>query len=193
MNLKKRRFIIILPLLAIIILCVGMNINIMNSNKSSVSLSEFIEQGEHEGLSLTIYYLTPIACTLVALSVDELIYGDKPPRKKNEIHGRYNYKIIISDTLLEDEIFDILNQLANTDLIPVENETRVDARIYYVFKNKKGQKIYDVAMWGYTSNSVFVNGLEAEWNDIFSEVIMPFLPEDDARVLETYVFHLKPL
>ena len=38
MNLKKRRFFLILPLLAIIIFCVGMNI--MNSNKSSVSLSD---------------------------------------------------------------------------------------------------------------------------------------------------------
>jgi len=196
MNLKKIIYFFILPLLAIIIaISVVVGINIMNSKKTPISFSEYIKQGEYGGLRLTIYYMRPTTSTPAPVSIDELLYGNNPPKKKNEIYGWYDYKIILEGGSNDHENFEILKQLADLDIIPVENVSYTNARIYYVFENEKGQKIYDVAMWGYLTNSnnsayvnsVYVNGIAVEWNDTFCEVIMPFLPGKDARILERYV------
>jgi len=185
MNRKKLIRFVILPLLSIVILIsVVVGMNTMNSKISSIILPEFIERGEYDGLSLTIYYLSPFAESVAPLEINELIYGNNPPKKKNEILGLYDYRIT---SLGGYENFEILKQLANIDLVPIKNESRINARIYYVFENEKGQKICDVGMWGYPNNSVYFNGLEVEWNDVFSEVIIPCLPEKAAKQLELYV------
>ena len=132
--------------------------------------SKQIEQGNLNDLSFTIYYVSPNIFTLYPWSVDDLVRG---------------HPIVIDGTRLEEHI-DLLKQMSNAALIPVEHETRINARIYYVFETKKGKKIFDVAMWG-DDNSIYVNGLEVEENNIFYDVLMPFLPEDAAEELQTYL------
>jgi len=54
-----------------------------------------------------------------------------------------------------------------------------------VFETNKGQKIFDVVMWGFNnSNSIFINGYEMKENEIFYDAIIPFLPEDLVKNLE---------
>jgi hypothetical protein len=141
-----------------------------------------------EGVNLTIYYMSPCITTRAPLSVDDLIYGTtamNEKKKRDEINGQYEYKIIVNGHKME-EYIDTLEQLRNTALLPIDNKTKISTRIYYVFEIKKEHKIFDVAMWGSTANSMFVNGIAVEGNNIFYDVIMPFLPEEAARELEKY-------
>ena len=144
MNRKKFFCFVILPLLLIISISVVVGVNIINSKKTPIILSEYLERGEYEGLSLTIYYMSLSTETFTPLSVEELVYGmgvaDKSPSKKNDINGCYDYKISIRGVVNDHKNFEILKQLAEIDLIPVEHESYTNARIYYVFENRKGQK-----------------------------------------------------
>ena len=58
--------------------------------------------------------------------------------------------------------------------------------MYYVFENKNGKKILEVAGSG-DHDSLFVNGVEIEEDYIFYRVIIPFLPEIDAKMLEDFM------
>lgn len=141
------------------------------AKKAQERLSKQIENGNVSNLSLTIYYLSPFYYTFAPLDVDELI------------GGYYEHKMVVDGNMLE-EYIDLLNQISSIELIPVENESYIDARIYYVFEARNNRKIFDVAMWGDEWN-VYVNGVEVKETDIFYDVIMPFLPEDAVSTLET--------
>ena len=119
-------------------------------------------------LSLTIYYIDPWEFTLLPLSVDLLI-------------NNYKDDVIYINDL--EEHTDLLKQINSDVLIPVEHESRIYAWIYYVFKTKNNRKIFDVAMWG-DDFSIYVNGLEIQENNVFYNIVTPFLPEDIAEYLE---------
>ncbi len=138
--------------------------------------SQQIEKGSLRDISLTIYYFSPYILTFDAVSVEGIIRG-------------HDYKIVVDGTRLEVYI-DLLKQMINTALIPAEHEQYLNARIYYVFETKEGEKLFDVAMWGYlssTDSSIYVNGLEVKEDNIFYDVLMPFLPEDAAKELNKYL------
>lgn len=143
------------------------------SKKSSIKFSKLLKQENLDDLSLTIYYINPLILTLYPLSVDDLINMDN-------VH-----KIIIDGSNLEEHI-DLLNRISNVDLVPVEQESRVDARLYYVFETENNRKVFDVSMWG-KDNSIFVNGIETEENDIFYDVLETFLPDEITKDLELYL------
>jgi hypothetical protein len=166
----------ILILLILLLLAVAVTINFYygdNMFSKETSLSEFIEQGKLRELTLTIYYVSPNILTLIPLSVDGLITWEDA------------YKAVINGIQLEDHI-DQLRKISNADLMPVENKSYVNARLYYVFETKTHRKVYDVCMWG-AGNSIFVNGIEVQSNDIFYDVVKPFLPEDAVTKLENYL------
>jgi hypothetical protein len=139
-------------------------------------LNNFSNQLEKTNLgdfTLTIYYISPFIFTRTPLSVDDLI---------NRSHG---CKIVVIGSELKKHI-GLFNHFGTETLIPVENESCVDARLYYVFETKKGRKVFDVSMWG-DDNSIFVNGIEIKENDIFYDVVMPFMPDDVVKDLKTYL------
>ncbi len=143
----------------------------MRLKRSLNTFSKLIENGKLNDLSLTIYYIEPDAFTNYPLSVEDLIkYNDG--------------KIVVEGSSLEEHV-NLLKQIKNYVIIPVEHESRINARIYYVFETKKKCKIFDVSMWG-SNNTIFVNGIEVKENDIFYDVIIPFLPEDVAKELEGF-------
>ncbi|HHV99507.1 MAG TPA: hypothetical protein GXX36_08020 [Clostridiaceae bacterium] len=145
----------------------------MRPEKILSNFSKLIENGKLDNLSLTIYYIDPLVLTRAPLSVDDLI---------NFSSVR---KIVIDDIDVEKHI-DLLKQITNTNLKPVKNKSRIDARLYYFFETEKQGKILDVAMWG-DDASIFVNGIEVEENDIFYTVVKPFLSEDELKDLEGYL------
>lgn len=145
-----------------------------DDRRSLDTFSKLIENGKLNDLSLTIYYMEPSACTNYPLSVEDLIkYNDG--------------KIVVEGSSLEEHV-NLLKQIKNDVIIPVESKSYIDARIYYVFETKRHRKIFDVSMWG-VDNSIFVNGLEVKANRVFYYVIMPFLPEDIVKEMEPYLFN----
>lgn len=163
---------LILILLALTILT-GCGEKDMRSENVLNNLSKIIEEKDFNGLSLTIYYISPYILTRAPLSVDGLINFDDVT------------KIVVSGSELEKHI-DLLKQLSKDDLIPVKNKSRVNARLYYVFETINEGKILNVAMWS-GNGGVFINGLEVEWNDIFYDIIMPFLPKEAADEYGKYI------
>ena len=164
---------LILTLLAVTVLSIFGG-NHMQSKKALNTFSKLIESGNLDKLSLTIYYTSPFILTRQPLSVDDLIgFSDV---KKGVIKG--------SD--LEEHI-NLLNHMVNADLISVKNKSYLDARIYYVFETEEEGKIFDVAIGVSDSKSIIFNGVKVKGNDIFYDVIIPFLPEDAVKELEVYL------
>ena len=146
------------------------------AEKALKDFSQQIEEGNLGELSLTIYYVNPNAYYFGPWSVEDLIY----------VH---DYKIVVDGTRLEEHI-DLLKQMSNAALMSVEHENNLDARIYYVFETKQGEKILDVAMWGYDSGidlSIYINGFEVKANNIFFDVLIPFLPEDMVNIFKIFI------
>ena len=101
------------------------------------------------------------------------------------VDGRFDYHVVVNDKGLEEHI-DLLKRLSDVKLIPVEQGAPLNARLYYVFKNEKGNEIFSVAMWGWDENAnMFVNGNEVKGDKIFYEVILPFLPEDVRQIFQS--------
>jgi hypothetical protein len=173
MNARKTKIsgFLILILLALTILssCEG---NDMQSEKTLYNFSKLIEKKNFDDLSLTIYYISPFISTRAPLSVDDLI-------NFNNVN-----KIVISGSELEEHM-DLFEQINKVDLVPVKIKSRINARFYYFFETVKEGKILDVAMSG-NDSSVFINGLEVNGNDIFYDIVMPFLPTDAIKEFEIY-------
>ena len=185
MDTKKHKYIIIGLLVFLIIastILINYGISYMCATKPLRKFSKLIEQEQFNDINLTIYYMSPYISTGVPLNVDALIkFGSSSDISDVE-------KIVISSNDLEEQV-DLLNHISKATLIPVMKKSYLNARIYYVFETKKGDKTFDVAMWGGGNNSMFVNGVEVKENTIFYDVIIPFLPEDAGKELEDYVSH----
>jgi len=149
--------------------------DIMRAKNGLKDFSTLIERGKLSEISLTIYYMNPNVFTGRPLKAEDLVYA------------LHDDRIEIDGTRLSEHI-DLLSRLSPDTIIPVEQKSRIDARVYYIFEDHKGHKIFDVAMWG--DDSIFVNGVEAKGNDIFYYVIIPFLPEDQAKQFESYITYI---
>jgi hypothetical protein len=147
----------------------------MRAEAALKSFSKQIEQGNLDNLRLRIYYMNPNILTFMPVSVEDLINSEGDDRIQ---------KFVIDGNSLEEHI-GLLKQVENITLIPVKDKSDIDARIYYVFETNKGNKIFDVAMWG-DNNSIYVNGIEAKKNDIILDVIVPFLPEETSEAMKIY-------
>jgi len=134
------------------------------SKQPMVAFSKIVNQGNLDTLTLTIYYVRPYTLTPIAWNVSDLI-------------SMYDEKIIIDGSDLVEHI-DLFIQMSNVTPTPVADETQMNARVYYVFKTSLGRKILEVSMWGGRPNrTIFVNGVEVEENDIYYEILVPFLSE----------------
>lgn len=177
MNYNKY-FLIIIIILVLLVATVLISSGCMSIQveNASIELSEYIQlvkQGKDDELKLTIYYMSPYVFTQWPLSERELM------------EKRFEYIITVNGQRLREHI-DLLEQVANADLIPIEKESFVDARLYYVFETKKNRKIFSVCMWD-SNGGILVNGIEVEEAPIFYEVVLPFLPEDAAENWEMYL------
>jgi len=152
----------------------------MLPTKQSLDFSELIGNENTDDINLTIYYMSPYILTNTPLSIDNFINSYQVNR--NIIKGRD----------LEGHI-DLFKQISNDDLVPVKKKSSfLNVRLYYVFESKKNGKLFDVAMWGGDGddNSIFVSGFEVQENEIFYDVIMPFLPEDAAKEWSLFINEL---
>jgi len=186
---KYLLFGVIIILLITISILTRSRSNCMQTQKPFYEFSNLSDISDINDLSLTIYYLNPFFITRYPISIDDLVYGitglNEPIRERNDIHGIYDHKIIVDSYRLKEHI-ELIKQMSDYFLIPVEYESYIDTRIYYVFKTEECNSVLDVSMWG-NNNSMFINGIEIKENKFFYDIIMPFLPEDAAFNLEAYI------
>ena len=169
MNSKKSMLIGLFTVILIITATAFIACEFRNTNPERAlrNFSRQVEYGNLGDMTLTIYYI-PYGVFTNPMHVEELLH---------EWHvGDFVNKIIVIGEHLEEHI-NLFKQLSIDDLIRVENEFFPGIRLYYVFEDSRGHEILGVAMW--PTHNIFINGVEFEWNDIFSDVIKPFLPESE--------------
>jgi hypothetical protein len=156
MNIKKIIIIgfSIFLLIAVIVLIIYVN---TTPQKSLNKFSEIIKSNDIDDLSLTIYFSGVFTNTIFSI--------------KDVINHPSTHKIIIEGNQLAEQV-DFLKTINKVKLIPVKDESRIDARVYYVFENK-GRKIFDVAMFGTGKDdeSMYINGKEFIVNDFFIYIV----------------------
>jgi len=142
---------------------------------SRYTFSEIVESGDLSNLRLTIYYLRGLDY------IRELT-----PISIRELKSIRHFKIVVEGSDLVKNL-DSLKELSSEPIIALESNRPVDAYVYYVFETKLGHKLYEVAMWTYWDNSIYVNGVIVNDSDIFYDVIMPYLPQDIALEFEDLI------
>ncbi|MCL2399617.1 MAG: hypothetical protein FWC91_07750 [Defluviitaleaceae bacterium] len=170
---KNMIFLVLAVLLLVAIASVFLSVRIKAFANPSAGYIELIEFGDFNDLTLIIYYRESAVFVLAGISEYCLI------------NHRHEYKLTIPGYRLN-EYADLLNQLNYLDLTPVEIESGLIAELHYMFKNKYGEKVFRVSMWG-RQRSMFVNGYEVQEENILYEVILPFLPESKAERLQRYI------
>lgn len=150
--------------------CERINKADMKLHNSLKTFSNTLEQESLDGLCLKIYYIDPSILTRAPLTVDNLI--NFPGVRE----------IIVDSQHLEEHV-DLLNQLKADNLVQVTHSSNLNARLCYTFETNRDGKILEIAFGG-VNNSVFVNGIEVEYNDLFCNVIIPFLTDEELTALE---------
>jgi hypothetical protein len=146
------------------------------SSKEIPTFAELIENENLNDISLTIYYMNLFRLTRAPVRLSDLI---------NRWH---DYKVVVTgDDLLEYK--DLLSRLINTELIPVKNESFVNARLYYVFTHEEYGELFSFLVYG-GGDVMFVNGREVEHDAVFYDIVIPFLPEDAVKTIERYLNNL---
>lgn len=162
-----RRTGIIFRFVCVIVIIVLLTGCFSNSAKLRWELYDYekMMQGDiPEDLRLTIYYMNPKILTRFPLDIDQMV------------SFRETKKIVVSSEKLA-LYLPLLKNLTHSVLQPVEEETYLNARLYYVFETGNSDKILEIAI-SYIHSNVFVNGTEVEDNPIFYEIIDPFLTDD---------------
>lgn len=131
--------------------------------------SKVVEGDPPEDIRLTIYYLSPMILTRVPLSGDDLA----------------TFPGVGIITVSSEELashWALLKELTPSMLKPVQEESYMNARLYYVFETGDSNKILEVVI-SEIHGTVFINGIEVEDNPIFYDLIIPFLTEESRNVL----------
>lgn len=133
--------------------------------------SEHIKHGDFNNLKLTIYYIDPEVLTRAPLSVTDLMRFNELQRKKT-----FNGLSLLP-------YVDLLGQL-NVDNIQIaKSHSNLDARLYFVFE-EEDQKILDITI-GFSTDGIYISGIEVKRNDIFYNIIETFLGNEIATAYWT--------
>ena len=145
---------------------------IMRVKCATQELAGIIEQRQLDNVTLTIYDASQVQ-TMIPLNLDA--------RWALHRDGKANTITVDGVTLLEH--IDLLEELSSVELIPIRNERGQHTEIFYIFETNCGRRILEVALW-LNDNDAVVNGFSVRGNDIFVDVIRPFLPEEMRAFIE---------
>lgn len=142
-----------------------------SQNPAPVTSAWFAENLEH--ITLELYYTDPWLLTRAPVSVDDIKkWSDVRVTVDGETLGQHKELIV---------------RLLDTPITTVdEQDSYLDARVYYALCDDTGKALFDVAMWG-RRGEIFVNGIPCEEEDVFYNVALEFLPPDTALTLENYL------
>lgn len=167
--MKRKLFCFIMVILAILLILL---LVLITNNEKKDDNFRYVDDLREHNLTLTIYYVNPYLLTRHSWSVSDLIENCER-------------MIVVEEDSLKNDI-DLSSLLNQVTLKPVENESSLNARIYYVIEDEMGNQLIDVAMWG-TNKSIYVNGIEVYENPAFYDLIKPYLPDDINFVFEEYL------
>ena len=148
-----------------------------------------VTNGEIESMSLTIYYMHPPVHTWGPVWIDHLIgwCGSEGAIKSGE------GGIVVVEGIELAKYTVLLSLLSKEELVLDDQDNYMNARIYYVFKDKYRRTLLEVALWGYDrygaldhSIAVYTNGIYVEDKDIYYDIIIPFLPDRVSSILERW-------
>jgi len=135
-------------------------------------------------ITLTIYYMDFFTLNPAPVRLEQLTGGWRD-NKGQLIGGWYDHRIVVpGENLAENR--DLIKQIVNAELVQVENGLFVNARLYYVFEHVAYGELFSFLAFG-SGDTMFVNGLEVEYNSIFFEAVLPFLPDDAFETIERYI------
>lgn len=117
-----------------------------------------MENGVPSDMSLTLYNITPH----IAYNV--------PVRKADIMQTS---EIVLDSTELSSRI-DYLNKIDYSILDEPEITFYEDLRIYYYIETESDGIVLEVGMYG-TDGTIFVNGVEVEYDPVFFELVEPYL------------------
>ena len=177
----KRRLILIVSLFVILIAGTVVVLATQGGEvRTRNAIDRFVRRVEQDNLDdviLVIYYMNPFTLTRVPVSIREMT------------GGWYDIRIEVESNALR-EYIDLLEQISSDILISDSSQPTMDARIYYIFETTNGRRLFDVGMWMTSydvGGNVLINGNMFEWNDTFADIIMPFLPDFEAQMLQDYL------
>lgn len=174
------KYISILLVLAILLTCSLIGCKDLSSMKEKQtpvtsleeSMSKYLKTVEEklpDDFRLTIYYLDPTVLTRVPLSKEDL----------------QSFPGVVKITVEADELashWELLKELNPDILQPVQEESYINARLYYFFEVGDSEKILEVIISN-IYGSLFVNGFNVENNPVFYDLILPFLEDEDRQIL----------
>ena len=174
------KYISILLVLALLLTCSLIGCKDLSSLKEKQtpvtsleeSMSEYLKTVEEklpDDLRLTIYYLDPTVLTRAPLSKEDL----------------QSYPGVVKITVEAEELAshrELMKKLDPNILQPVQEESHINARLYYFFEVGDSEKILEVIISN-IYGSVCVNDFEVENNPVFYDLILPFLEDEDRQIL----------
>lgn len=186
---RKRRILFLLLAVLLILLLSACSQQSMLCDE----IQDEIAEEELEDLRITVYFSNPWACYRAPLRVEDLINW-----VDNQEYGIMMYQLEGQDCLASVQV--IQDQLRPDVIEPIELTRRyVDARLYYVLENRKGEKILELLIGGGDPKCMFLNGLPVDYNTVFYDVIRPcvgFQQEDlkwhFASVMDRPTYEHKP-
>jgi len=142
--------------------------------------SKTLEQETLDGLTLKIYYIGPDVLTQMPLTVSDLVNDNLT-------------QIIVVDSESLKENIGSLKRLNINNLVPVRYKSHLHSRMCYIFETDNKAKILEVAFGGFENPTVFVNGIEVAYNDVFRDIVEPFVTEEVMADME-YIYRgeIKP-
>ena len=173
--MQKKFMILIFAILIFFasVIFVGCGEGDMTVKENAVNISGLIEVENFADITLTIYYVS---------------FSMRPqyPWPLNYLlDGWYDYRVVVTGQDLT-EHHELISRLLAIEPAPTGTESTVDARLYYVFEHKKYGEIFSFV--AFAGRYALVNGIEVEHNDIFYEVVLPFLPEDIATDISDFMW-----
>jgi len=139
--------------------------------------ARMVEQGEFDDLVLRIYYMDLSVRTPAPVSVGQLINHSSV-----DIGG----SVTLNGDALQEHA-EALRRVNRGLLNATSGSRRPDARIYYIFETKSGDKIFDVVLLAVGDDDILINGRLYKRHHVFFEIILPFLPEDIASSLSAFM------
>lgn len=177
--ISKKKMILLFCIISALTICIIAN---NFSKKILIDFADIIKNENIEDISLTIYYMSPYILTDVPLTVDDVI--DSNSDNVN--------RIVISGGKLKNYI-DLFEQINTDNIVRAKKRSSyVDIRMYYAFESRKNGKLLDVAFWGNNGN-ILIDGMEIRDNDIFYDIVIPFLPQNKVKEWKDFIENKKLL
>lgn len=165
----KKTVIIICVLLCVLLLAVSAYLFTPKSLEAGLAKYSRIIMDPPDDLRLKIYFIWPGTLTRFPLSAEHLMTMED-----------VNTVVVESEELAKHSA--LLGKLNASAITPVDNDSYIDARLYYVFERDNGRPILEVIV-NDPKEGYFVNGYEVEPTPLIYEIITPFLSDEDRAIL----------